>query len=199
MPSITRTPRVSNACRMTVEIASSSRARMRGAASSSVTSAPNAEKIEASCAPVAEAPTIATDFGRPGSDQTSWWVWACSLPGKSNRRACPPTARMNRPRQTPPVSHSIVCGSTNAAPPLLSMTFTPDSRRWPISCFFRGPDTQPAACAPGAARNPLLAARLQAVGRKIFGVAMRRAAFARRGRHAAVVGHVPPSLPRSIM
>ena len=74
----------------------SSLIRIRGAASNRVTRDPKALKIEASCTPVAPAPTTSIDGGTEESRQASLCVLVSSNPGSGSRRDIPPVQMMNR-------------------------------------------------------------------------------------------------------
>ena len=55
---------------------------------------PNALKIEATCTPVAPAPTTSIDGGTEVKRQASLWVLANSKPGTGSRRLTPPVQMM---------------------------------------------------------------------------------------------------------
>jgi hypothetical protein len=67
---------------------------MCGAASNSVTLDPNALTIEATCTPVAPAPTTSIEGATDDIAHASLWVQASSEPGSSSRRGMPPAQTM---------------------------------------------------------------------------------------------------------
>ena len=73
---------------------SSSVDRMRWPASRSWTREPKPLKIEATCTPVAPAPTTNIDGGNSVRPQASLWVAVSSKPGIGSRRLVPPAQRM---------------------------------------------------------------------------------------------------------
>ena len=107
----------------------SSLIRILGAASNRVTCDPKALKMEASCTPVAPAPTTSIDGGTEESPQASLCVLVSSNPGSGSRRDIPPVQMTNRSdRNTGPLAVATVCASTKPAAPACSCTATPDVR-----------------------------------------------------------------------
>ena len=94
---------------------------MRGPAWKSCTREPKALKIEATCTPVAPAPTTNIDGGTAVKAQASLWVAVSSKPGIGSRRLVPPAQMMILSAcSRSPLSVSIVCGSTKLAVPAFS-------------------------------------------------------------------------------
>ena len=83
MPKFSRTtmPDSRKAAATAADTSSSSVGRMRGPAWKSWTREPNALKIEATCTPVAPAPTTNIDGGTAVRLQASLWVAVNSKPG----------------------------------------------------------------------------------------------------------------------
>ena len=83
-----------NAAATAADTSSSSLGRMRGPVWKSWTLEPNALKIEATCTPVAPAPTTSIDSGTEVKPQASLCVFVNSKPGTERRRLSPPVQMM---------------------------------------------------------------------------------------------------------
>ena len=108
------------------DTSSSSLGRMRGPVWKSWIREPNALKIEATCTPVAPAPTTSIDGGTEVKPQASLWVFVNSKPGTESRRLTPPVQMtIFSARSRSPLLVSMVCSSTKRATPACSWTATP--------------------------------------------------------------------------
>ena len=96
-PKCSRTviPVIRNAAATAADTSSSSVGRMRGPASNSCTCEPNALKIDATCAPVAPAPTTIIEAGISARSHASLCVEVNSKPEIGSPRLTPPAHKIN--------------------------------------------------------------------------------------------------------
>jgi hypothetical protein len=92
--SCTTIPDSRKAAETAADTSSSSLGRMRGPVWKSWIRDPYVLKIEATCTPVAPAPTTSIDGGTEVKRQASLWVLANSKPGTGSRRLTPPVQMM---------------------------------------------------------------------------------------------------------